>query len=472
MTSSAIPQPGARPMGFFKPRIGFGDVMDTGLNQWTENRTRFAANGLLARIFVDMHAMSVQHGKGPPYEPLLLSRHATRLGDLMEKCMALRKDIRELEILAMKAATDYELFQSTSKLEEELEILRLQADSKTSEMSGFLDATREFGGESIEKGLSKISDGRGNALKKDLQACDRMKDLIGQRWASLRKYQEDYHARFSEPGNAHNYGQRAEFLLEVLQVLMQEALDRASALSGGVSVIYRSHLEATPTTLTLANLDEFVKWALTALRQLGRAADQEETTEIVVPLVQPWFKTALPLVTAEAFENALRGGTDKPVIIAFEFPDNGVLNSLVRTRGIGVSFGNAFNIGDSGIDRNQTADSFTRLFVKVRTPYQRDANGNAYSRPEVLLGNVCLHGSGRVVAMADGAAVENLCPFGKWEIEIHPLVVWKDNHLRAVDSVQNSDKIRDLKLTLRIFTPNGSVPFSSASAISDEAHHE
>ena len=53
-----------------------------------------------------------------------------------EGSLIIRKDIRELEVLEVKAATDYELFKSTLTLDEQMEILRLQMPSEDTEQSG------------------------------------------------------------------------------------------------------------------------------------------------------------------------------------------------------------------------------------------------------------------------------------------------------------------------------------------------
>jgi hypothetical protein len=361
----------------------------------------------------------------------------------------------------MKAATDFELFQNTSKLDEELEILRLQTAAKTLDMKGFDDASNAFGDVSIEKGLAHVCEGRRDALQSEIDSAAKMNELIKQRWDSLRKYQEDYHARYTEPGNAHNYGERATLQLAVLTTLMQEALARALAFQIGVKIIYGADLAAPPQELTLLNFDEFAIWALKALRQLGMAADQEETAEVVFPLVQPWFESSTSLIDETTFNRLIADGGGKPITLAFDIPRDGVLDVSTRLKAIGLSFGNRFNAGDSGIDRNQTADAFTRLYVKIFTPDQTDGKGAAYARPPVLLGNVSLHGAGSAVAMADGSTVENLCPFGRWQVEIHPRAVWKDAEVRGINSTLHSDAIRDLKITLKTFIPGKMQPSSA-----------
>jgi hypothetical protein len=155
-------------------------------------------------------------------------------------------------VLEVKAATDYDLFSNTSKIDEEMDVLRLQTDSKAKEQLGFQNAAAAFANAvTLEKGLSEIAHGRDGALDEDLKTSNELKRLIATRWGSLRKYQDAYHARHKDPGNAHNYGERAELLLQVLTVLLDEALARAAALATGIYRIYGVKIPDVPTSVTL-----------------------------------------------------------------------------------------------------------------------------------------------------------------------------------------------------------------------------
>jgi hypothetical protein len=210
-------------------------------------------------------------------------------------------------VLEVKAATDYDLFSNTSKIDEEMDVLRLQTDSKAKEQLGFQNAAAAFANAvTLEKGLSEIAHGRDGALDEDLKTSNELKRLIETRWRSLRKYQNDYHARHTAPGNAHNYGQRAELLLQVLTVLLDEALARAAALATGIYRIYGVKIPDVPTRVTLQTVDPFAVWALRTIRSLSHAAEQEMTSEIVIPLVQPWLPTQVPLIKADGFNEQKR----------------------------------------------------------------------------------------------------------------------------------------------------------------------
>jgi hypothetical protein len=140
-----------------------------------------------------------------------------------------------------------------------------------------------------------------------------------------------------------------------------------------------------------------------------------------------------------------------PITLSFDLPQNTLLDPRARLKGVGVSFGNDFEIVmGGGIDRNQTADVFTRLTLKITTPPQVREDGTTYHRPELMIGDVGLH-SASARSSVEGNAIENLSPFGTWNIVIHPLVVWKDGIRKFISDSQYSPPIKDLKLALRFY---------------------
>jgi hypothetical protein len=410
----------------------------------------------VSEVFTKLDKVTFKTTNAQKFEPVLITRHSQRLAELLDRCLSLRKDVRELEVLEVKAATDYDLFNSTSKIDEQTEILRLQVDSKSSEQKGFQAASTAFkkSTTTLENGLSEISDGRDAALGADLKTSGDLQGLIETRWKNLRDYQDAYHARYTEPGNAHNYGERATLLLEVLNVLLDEALARADALATGINLIYGVKIDDVPGSVTLTTVDDFAVWALKVIRSLSHAAENETTSEIVIPLVQPWLPTGQPLIGTDAFNNEIaNAGKGQPVLLNFDFPKNDLVNGQARLKSIGVSFGNQFELVEgSGIDRNQTADVFTRLTLKIVLPRQSAGDGTSYQRPDILMGNVGLH-SVSGTASVEGNAIENLSPFGQWQVAIHPFLVWKDGTKRIVSEKNFSAIISDLKLAFRFYVP-------------------
>ena len=396
---------------------------------WSKQKEKLVNAGLLHPVFSKLDTISFKATAPTDFEPLLLLLNAQRLSELLDRCLSIRKEIRELEVWAMKAETDYQLFKVTSVIDQQNETLRLQIDSKTAEQKGFHDAFSAFSNKvSLEMGLSAIAGGRDTALGADLTAANQLKQNITDRWKAVRDYQDNYYARYHQPGNAHNFGERASLLLNVFSVLIDEALARAEALVQGIEIIYGADIADMPTSVMMKDLDTFAMWSFRAIRSLSRVSEQETDTEVVIPIVQPWFLDGAPLITAAVFNNAIAtapGG--QPITLPFNFPDNGLVASGARLKSFGLSFGAEYSAAaEAGLDHNQTADSFKRLLVKITPPAQAQ---DTSARAPIVVGNVGLHDSAQIAAV-QGNAVQNLSPFGQWTVALHPFIVFKDQSKR------------------------------------------
>ncbi len=426
---------------------------------WSQLKKDFVSRGLLHSVFTtDLRIsrdLTPQSGGQTKFEPMLLSTHIEKLEGLCEKSLALRREIRELEILAVKSIMDYELFEKTSVIDEESEVIRLLKTAKIAEQKGQEAAVAAFGNApALNNGFGLIANGRSHSLVEELNGVDRLLQLIKDRWSDVRAYQDAYYSRYNEPGNAHNYGERALNLVAILKKELEEAVDRAVALEIGLRTIYHWSPGAVPTEVDLANLDDFVIWVLEARRGIAFRAERETCFDIVVPLVQPWVDGKSGLMSSEAFDTAIGAGTSDPISLQFKTDQRIFLNQDVRIKGIGLSFGNKFGLViDSGIDRIQTADGFAKLSAIVVTPEQTDANGRSYRRPNLVLGNIGLHDSSEPSAYVEGNSVTNLSPIGSWEIRIHPWMVWKEAGALSVKDGVRSEPIKDLKITFRVYIP-------------------
>ncbi|TBD01835.1 hypothetical protein ELH24_21775 [Rhizobium ruizarguesonis] len=419
--------------------------------KWSAHKACLVEEGLLSPLFIQLDDITFTTTGSLTFDPLLIAEHSQRLGELLDRCLSIRKDIRELEVLAVKAATDYKLFVRTSAIDEQMDFLRLQVESKIKEQTGFQNAASAFGkAQPLETGLTEIALGLDASLAEDLTTARKLEPLIRSRWEILRDYQDAYHERHCEPGNAHNYGQRATLLLGVLDVLLDEGLARASALAAGIRSIYGTEITDVPTSVMLKTVDEFAMWALRTIRALSRAAEQETDFEIVIPLVQPWFSSE-PLIQQSDFDDIIKkAAPGQPLELPpFKIPANDFLNERSRLRGIGISFGNDFHLTEAGIDQNETADSFTRITLKISPP----RNDETTDRPDVLICNVGLHGAS-AMSLVQGSVVNNLSPIGEWKIVIHPLLVFKNGEKRLLStSDKYTDAVRDFKLALRFYVP-------------------
>lgn len=56
-------------------------------------------------------------------------------------------------------------------------------------------------------------------------------------------------------------------------------------------------------------------------------------------------------------------------------------------------------------------------------------------------------------AFYEGVCIDNISPFGVWELQLHPWIVWKDATAQKLNSGVLKEKIRDLKLMFRVYSP-------------------
>src|SRR5262249_18806490 len=241
-------------------------------------------------VFSDLSNVTWPQPASTRHEPLLLDLHMDRLSELVDRCLSLRKDIRDLEILAVRSAAEYELFIETSKIDEESEKRRLFGSARKLEMEGEQKALIEFGARnSIARGLKEEAKGRADALQEEANQISELEHLISARWDEVRRFQAAYRERFNEPGNAHNYGERAARLLAILQTQVMEAYERALAIGVGLETIYAWKAPPLPRLLSIATLDDLALWTLTIRKELDLHQEKELELEITVPLVQSWL---------------------------------------------------------------------------------------------------------------------------------------------------------------------------------------
>lgn len=425
------------------------------MQNWTELKARLISNKSLDTFFATPVSAAVPT-IAEPYEPLLISQNLRRLSELCDRCLSLRKEIRELEVLAVKAATEYELFLVTSSVDERLERARLNQQAKSAAEAGFRQASAAFGGkDELTSGLSGTLASKAQELKLELQTADDIVKLLGDRWEAVRTFQAAYFSRTQETGNAHNFAERAEKLGAILRQCLLEAGDRARSVYSGLSIVYGRKPTLPTIDGSLESIDALVVWTLEAQRRLSQSAEFESMFDLVVPLVQPWLLGGGSLISANDFDRALADRPGEPIKLSFEIPPDAFFSQNVRLKGFGIAYGNRFFlVPESGIDKAQTADSFARLAAKVSTPVQFSEDGSTYRRPDVLLGNISLHHGSLPMAYVDGPSIENLDPCGRWDIVIHPWLVWKEETSRLVANGILGHPIKDLKLFLRLYSPH------------------
>ncbi|WP_152544809.1 hypothetical protein [Deinococcus phoenicis] len=397
----------------------------------------------------------------PNYEPLLIEANLESLWHLLERCLAYRKEARELEILAVKAAADYDLYLKLSELDRQQELLKLREPQHEVAERTQRAAARTFGTDGpLPNGFHTLAQGQAEELTLDRTALTEERQTITERFREQRAYEDAYQARHSESGNAHNYAERRDWLYRLLCEDLAEAIVRAEAIHAGLEVVYDQQAPL-PTPDPVLYLDELVIWARRVTRFVEAEAQHEASFDLTVPLTQPWGPGASALVPFDDFKAALNKAQQSNTPVELTFDLAGVLVGFerIRLRAVGLAFGNTVSIlPGSGVDRDATADSYSRLRATIFTPAQKAAGGGPrYHRPPIVLGNVAVFGVGGPLAVESGPVLQNVDPRGKWRMQLEPRIAYKDQ--RAIDVFTGPDKDRpllDLKLHLRLAVANAS----------------
>jgi hypothetical protein len=392
--------------------------------------------------------------RGIFYEPLLLETHLQQLSGHLDRALAFRRELRELVVLAVKAASEYDLFRLQSPLNLALDLERLGREEKTIGAAAQEAAAGEFGNaDALARGFAAIAGGTGRQLREAVAGAGREEALLRQIAANSAAYQDAYWARHSEPGNAHNYGERARLvgLLYGQDWLIAQA--KARAVAAGYARIHGSGAPAVPAMDGIEGLDRLVVWTREMVELLQVRTSEEVEYDLVVPLVQARTVGGERLITPADFLRALQR-TDsgrRPLRLQFTLPP-GLFAGLTgaRLRRVGLAYGMKKDVVEgSGIDRNTTIQAPYRYRARIATPRQAAA-GNAAerSRPPVMLGDVSLYGGSP--AYSDGQEVTNLDPVGAWEIEVHPVPVVKDDADAGLVFIGGDNAWLDVKLFLRL----------------------
>lgn len=393
------------------------------------------------------------------YEPLLLNILLPDLSSLVERCLAYRREARELEILAVRSAMDYEQFRATAPIDQQLDKINAQNGLKEIAKRTQSAAALAFGGETaLERGFASISAGRVDEISQDILDGSNSLFLINQRWKIIISYQEAYWLKNNEPGNALNYAERCKRVYELLEEDLEEAYVKAIAVREGIRQVYDFNLSALPAFNPTSFLDEFVNWIREAIRFIEYKSQNEIEYSLIIPLTQPWLETGKALVSTDEFSSSLNTSQQSkiPFEVDFDLGADCFFGKSVRLRAAGLSVGTSVAvIMSSGGDRNSISDSYVKTRAILYTPEQVDSKGEHYCRPPVVLGNVSTFNGFASPAIEGGASTMNVNPIGHWKIRLEPLVVYKDSTERLLGGEHIDGRLVDLKLHLRLCTIDG-----------------
>lgn len=391
------------------------------------------------------------------HDPLLVDTLLNKISELVDRILAYRREARELEVLAVKAGADYQLFLAQSKAEMTLELSQLRSDEEGVKAQARLDheaAAEQFGEESsMNRGMRRISQGQVNQLGIELKTCEADATLINSKWKARQEFQEAYQKRHQEDGNAHHYGQRAERMMYLVTEDCLDAYLRAQAATVGIEMVLGRKPTSLPFPDTSHFIDDFVLWCRKEIRSFNRDLEDEVQYDLVVPLVQPILSEGKSVVTAQHFNERLAASSDRaPFRLEFTIPKELFFgDENVRLLAVGLSYGNRHNFGDvTGADRDLPRDAFAQVRGTLRLPKQHLPSGATYDKPPLRFGNITAYTGQAPAAMNAGPEVLNVNPVGDWVAILEPRMAYKDINAYLLQAGVNSNPMLDLKLHMKL----------------------
>jgi hypothetical protein len=395
------------------------------------------------------------------YEPLLLETLLKEASQALDRCLAFRKEAYELEIAAVKAAADYQLFLDLAEKDEKLEINALGIPQTRVRESGYRKASAMY---SQDQGFAKHDETLADSAREELGAANERQSLLETRWAIRRRYEADYESRHRETGNAHNFSERFRRIIPLLADDLQEAYEKLLAVWVGIKTIYNRAM-TLPELKGEETLEELVLFSRDAIRVLDLERQEEVEYQVVVPLAQIWRSSEKPIVSTEQLSAAVNRTGDTKAI-SFDLSDVFFNQQRVRLRGVGLAIG-ATSLGSGGVGLDEFG--WLRVRATIHTPKQPSVTspGSYYLRPPIVLGDVCAYGRMLPVAMRSGPECHNVDPRGEWRIVLNKYVLWVDETTKSIEESSLFKYVADLKLYLNVVakpTSNADSLFSPKTA--------
>lgn len=424
------------------------------MTNWTKLKSRLVKQQALDKFFL---GSSDRHEKGSlpdftipddAYFPLLIDTHLREASAHLDRALSYRREMRELEILAVRSAADYALQREQAAAHLRLDLLRLSTAQIGTDRTSQEKAARAFqAGSSEVAGFKELAVGAGARLEQDLADTNAEARLLNEIYARDKDYQDLFAARHSEHGNAHNYAERAAILASLLQQDIAFARRKCQALNDGFAVIFRRG----PQHGFDKNykLDELVMWLRNLFEDIAIEDQRESEFDLVLPLVQK-IGAQSGLLTADAWKNAINNlATKKKLELEFKLKDEHLLGrKFARIKRVGLSYGTRVFVEPSGIDRVATYESYCRYRGELIPPPQAPLL-NKYKRPPISLGAISVYGA--PIDYSEGQEVANLSPVGAWRVTIDQNPTTKNIDERDMKGgADGSTPWIDLKLHLRL----------------------
>lgn len=434
--------------------------------KWLGLKDRMIEEGILHSFFRESPDQIVtrnlrgNESDPPEHEPLMFDSLLRDVAGHLDRAVAYRREMRELEVLAVKAGAEYKLFKEQSKLDFDIDKLRQGVREKELLRDAHRKASTAFGSESaLATGFAHISSGAADECAQELLDLQEEMRLLALKFKQANDYQDEYNTRHQDPGNAHNYGQRAGQIARLLEQEVVHAHAKSCAISRGFWMIYGRQAQDLPGKEDPLFIDNLVLWVRGVIDFVEFEGEKESEYDLLIPLCQPMGKKSdgspiAGIVSQDTWKSSMTKteAGSKPFKISFKLSPTLFRGVNVRLRRIGLAYGTSTSVGPTDIDRAAAYDTYAKYRAIISSPSQkRFGSGASYRRPPVFIGSMSVFGT--PLAYSDGPECLNIDPVGvdSWEIEVDPIPVSKDLEVRHPQiGMLESHPWEDLKLYLRV----------------------
>ncbi|MBV4491595.1 hypothetical protein [Pseudomonas oryzicola] len=258
----------------------------------------------------------------PPYEPHLFESLIKSCAPLLDRCLASKRDMAELEIAGIKVALDYLSYRKLRPITDELEMCALQ-DKRANNMHDAMEkAAQAYTAKPpgldtpVANGLREQALGSAADYEELKLIEERRRNLIKNKGAITDDMQTAMFSRYTTPGNAQNFAERYTRARRLFQEDLSESYRKIYSACLGARQCFRIHkfpkidvplFEDYPSVgiwcSQFANfgdyfasdiLDALVLWTRDTMRDLERIAQYESEDTITLPLNQYWLSDLYP----------------------------------------------------------------------------------------------------------------------------------------------------------------------------------
>ena len=366
-------------------------------------------------------AIDDERNKKPAYEPLLFEGYVSEAARAIDRSIVIRRDIQEIESVAVTYARQYTRFDETVALNKKIEALGWEASEAKKLSTEHADVAKRFGAgtDPVAQGFAKQNNVASRSFDSSHTNLTSKNQAIADRWLVLEAMQEAERKQHETPGHALNFKERRDRLVEILKRDVLEAYRKCVAVREGIVRTYKpAQFPELPAAADVNALDRLLYWIRDAIEYLDKQREHEVEFDLTIPLVQPvqdWKNDKEVAVLKTADVQKLWFDVDVTAWLDNTFKRDAESRvGNLRLVGLGASVNVAVR------DDNSNTVAFTLAVFPPKLEREL-ADTTAQTRPPAILGNVAIVSKdSRAPKVEYGPEIRCLPVAGVWRIVLLP----------------------------------------------------